>query len=191
MHLIPDPHRLRFGQYRTPRFRLGQVVFCAIRGECEIVGLSDARIPWPIGKIRQGRFLILFGALERAVRKEASVAVCYHWGVTAQTVTVWRKALGVGRMNAGSMKLASEHGKSPARAEGLKKAQAKARDPERRAKIAASRRGKRMPESVRAALLASHMGKKLSDETRRKMSEAHKRRGTVPPLVKKRRRNHS
>ena len=182
---LPDPHRLRFGSYRTPRFRLGQIVFCAIRGECTIVGQTDALIPWPLGTCGHGRFLIMFDALERAVRQEASVAVCHHWGVTAQTVTVWRKALGVEKMNAGSFQVASELGKSPARAAGLKKAQAKASDPERRTKIAASRRGKKLSAANRAALLASHLGRKLSAETRRKMSETHKRRGTVPPLAKR------
>jgi len=34
-----------------------------------IVGLSDAPIPWPIGQTRQGpRALVVFGALEKAVR---------------------------------------------------------------------------------------------------------------------------
>ena len=42
-----------------------------------------------------------------------------------------------------------------------------------------------MSAANRTALLASHLGTKLSDETRRKMSEAHKWGGTVPPLVKR------
>jgi len=76
----PDPHRLRFGHNRRPRFRLGQIHFCAVRGECEVVGLSDAPIPWPIGNVGRARSLIIFGALERAVRQEANVAVCHQWG---------------------------------------------------------------------------------------------------------------
>ena len=34
------------GTYRTPRFKLGQMVTCAIRGDVVIVGISDAPIAW-------------------------------------------------------------------------------------------------------------------------------------------------
>ena len=44
-----DRYRL-LGQYDTPRFEYGQVVFCERLGEVEIVGLTDAPIPWPTGK---------------------------------------------------------------------------------------------------------------------------------------------
>ena len=37
------------GRYRTPRFHYGDVVTCALRGDMKIVGLSNARIPWPKG----------------------------------------------------------------------------------------------------------------------------------------------
>jgi hypothetical protein len=61
------------------------------------------------------------------------------------------------------------------------RARAKARDPERRAKIAAARRGKPRPRHVIEAMRAANLGRPLSEETRRKMSEAHRRRGTRPP----------
>jgi hypothetical protein len=62
------------GTYRTPRFRYGVKVTCALRGQIEIIGLSDARIPWPIGKRARWRLLVLFGELARAVRRESNVA---------------------------------------------------------------------------------------------------------------------
>jgi hypothetical protein len=34
------------GKYRTPRFRIGKKVFCEVRGEMTITGITDAAIPW-------------------------------------------------------------------------------------------------------------------------------------------------
>ena len=49
-----DAERFRLlGKYRTPRFRYGRKVVCAVRGELFITGMSDAPIPWPLG--RRGR----------------------------------------------------------------------------------------------------------------------------------------
>jgi hypothetical protein len=36
--------------YRTMRFRYGKVVYCEMRGQMELVGLSNGCIPWPIGQ---------------------------------------------------------------------------------------------------------------------------------------------
>jgi hypothetical protein len=36
------------GKYRTPRFSYGSIVLDDVRGWVEIVGLTDAPIPWPI-----------------------------------------------------------------------------------------------------------------------------------------------
>jgi hypothetical protein len=41
-----DRVRLRFGPYRTPRFRYGDIVFCERCGEVTMCGLTAARIPW-------------------------------------------------------------------------------------------------------------------------------------------------
>src|SRR5580700_6017768 len=52
------------GNYRTPRFKYGDVVACEIRGDVKSVGLTDARIPWP--KCRSGkcaRAIALYGDL--------------------------------------------------------------------------------------------------------------------------------
>ena len=57
----------------------------------------------------------------------------------------------------------------------------KARDPERCAKIAAARRGRKMPKALLRKLVALRKGSRMSDEARRKMSEAQRRRGARPP----------
>src|SRR5262249_25101925 len=42
-------------------------------------------------------------------------------------------------------------------------------------------RGKRRPPHVVEAVAAAHRGTRASEESRRKMSEAHRKRGTRPP----------
>ena len=99
------------GSYATPAFACGDVVICARRGDVRIVGLSEAPIPWPIGQTLprgRARSRVLYGALAEAVRRESSEAVACWWGVTAQTVTAWREALGVGQDNVGTKAPKSE-----------------------------------------------------------------------------------
>ena len=62
---------------------------------------------------------------------------------------------------------------------------AKAKDPVRRAKIAASKLGKPRPQHVMEALREANLGRKLPAAQRAKMSAAHKRRGTRPPAAKR------
>jgi hypothetical protein len=64
-----------------------------------------------------------------AVRRESNIAVAHWWGVTGQTVTLWRKALDVAPTTEGTSGLRSEHAQTEAVVEGLMKAHAKARDP--------------------------------------------------------------
>ena len=45
-----DRFKLYFGPYKTPRFHYGKKVWCHCRGWVKIVGLSDGKIPWPIGR---------------------------------------------------------------------------------------------------------------------------------------------
>jgi hypothetical protein len=101
---MDDTERLRLlGKYRTPRFRYGRKVFCEVRGEVTICGLSDAPIPWPIGKRGRSRnSLIVFKDLES---REPNQAVAYWWGVTPQTVSKWRKALSVGIATEGTVRI--------------------------------------------------------------------------------------
>ncbi len=177
-----DRFKLRFGTYETPRFEYGDIVSDEIHGDVRIVGLTDAQIPWCIGQplnSRSLRVIILFDVLVDAVKQESNQAIAHWWGVSGQTVTKWRKALGVDR-TAGSEQLREEHGR-----ENFPKIRdrllSKSGDPERREKIAASRRGKKRPKHVLAVLRSSSIGRKSSDESRKKMSEAHKKRGTRPP----------
>jgi len=74
--------------------------------DCDVivVGYTDGRIPWPLGR-RPGfgpPGLILFGALAEAVHRENNHAVGYWWGVSEKIVSNWRKALSVGLTNAGT-----------------------------------------------------------------------------------------
>src|SRR4051812_2384025 len=78
---------------------------CDVRGDVVVCAITDARIPWPIGKRGRARSLVVTGGLARAVRRESNAAVCYWWGVTGQTVSKWRRALGVGPVTEGTHQL--------------------------------------------------------------------------------------
>ena len=179
---MDDAERFRLlGTYRTPRFRYGRKVLCEVRGEVVITGLTNAPIPWPLGKGGRGRHsLIVFKGLARAVRRESNQAVAYWWGVDVQTVSKWRRLLGVQRATPGTSRLHREaieqHGDAM-RALGV----LKSRDPERCRKIAAARRGKPRPPHVIEAMAKAHRGTHHTEETRRKIGEAHRRRGTLVP----------
>jgi hypothetical protein len=176
-----ERHRLIHGPYRTPRFRYGAVVMDEVRGEVMIVGLTDARIPWPVGKRGRARSLVVYGQLAEAVRRESGLAICHWWGLTPQTVSKWRKALGIGPVTEGTSRLRRIHALSPKGRAALKKAVAKARDPQRRLRIALARIGVPRPPHVVEAVRAAHLGMKHTAEARRKMSEAQRRSGTRPP----------
>jgi hypothetical protein len=181
-----DRFKLLFGPYRTPKVRLGRVLTCEARDdEVIVVGYSDAPIPWPVGQRRGrgARTLVVYAGLADAVRRESNQSVAHWWGVTPQTVTKWRKALDVTRANEGTHRLHHDHALEPGVAAGRAKAKERANDPARRAKIAAAKRGKPRPAGMMEALAAADRGKRLGDETRRKMSEAHRRRGTRPPAA--------
>jgi hypothetical protein len=185
INMKPDHrHQLRFGSYATPRFRYDSTVTDACRGDVVIVAISNGRIPWPLGRVRgnSNRALIVYGVLARAVRREASQAVAFWWGITAQTVTKWRKALGVVEQTEGDRAVRAEHGKRNWAKVGPKFL-AKAQDPERRKKIAAARTGKARPKSVVDALKKVNTGRPLGATHRARQSAAHKKRGTRPPWL--------
>lgn len=179
-----DRFKLLFGPYKTPRFRYGQRVFCELRGWVKIVGLTEARIPWP--KCRAGkraRAIILYGALAVAVRRESAQAVGHWWGVGSDRVWQWRKVLEAKRVNEGTYRLLHDYALEPPLTAGRKKAWKKAADPERRRKIAAAKKGKPRPPSVIEAVRRANKGRALSKPHREKISAAHKRRGTRPPAA--------
>ena len=149
------------------------------------VRISDGRIPWPLGKIEGQRAVtyVIYRGLAKALRKESNMAVQYWWSVAPCTVSKWRKALAVPRSNEGTNRLFVAKNLTPQMDRARRKAWATARDPERRKKIAASKQGKKRPRHVIEAMRKANLGRPLSEETRRKMSEAHRKRGTRPPWL--------
>jgi hypothetical protein len=148
---MPDDERTRllFGPYATPAFSYGDTVECAIRGEVEIVGLTDAPIPWPVGKLGRQRFLVLYADLAEAVRRESGLAVARWWGVSVYTVSAWRKAFGVGANTEGTSRLRAD---AALAGDPLREARERFRDAERdaprREKIRAAKLGKPRPRHV-------------------------------------------
>ena len=175
-----DRVELLYGPYQAPRCKVGRLLRCRMRGQVRVGGITDAPIPWP--RVRQlgGNgypSLILCGDLVRAVQLESATAVAYWFGVTAQTVTKWRRVLGVEPLTKGTSDLLRRW--SPETV-GTDEAKEKLREatqrPLRNAKIAGARRGKPRPQQVIDALRKANVGRKASVETRTKMSEAHKQR---------------
>lgn len=174
-----DPGQQLTRKYRTPRFKYGAIVSDAVRGDVEIVKLSDACIPWPIGKRgRSGKSLVVYGDLERAIQTESSSAVCYWWGVCATTAWKWRRALGVPKMTPGSVRLFRE--RMVPRLDDMR-ALVDYADQQRNAKIAESRRGVPRPQHVREALRRASIGRPMSDQQRRQIGERNLRLGIRPP----------
>jgi hypothetical protein len=63
--------------------------------------MTAARIPWPVGKRGRTKAPVL----ARAVRTEAAAAVAHWWGLNVNTICAYRRALGVPRTTAGSLRL--------------------------------------------------------------------------------------
>jgi hypothetical protein len=160
---------LLYGPYTTPAFRWYSVVRCEFRGDVTIVALTDARIPWPVGKTTRAKSLVIYGDLAKALRVESNQAICYWWGVTAQTVSKWRKALGIGVLTEGTKAIWRKHFNEPWGFKARKKACSKARDPERCRKISDAHKGKpKMPH----VLEAMRNGRKaIREESRVKIAD--------------------
>jgi hypothetical protein len=86
---MTDAERFRLlGTYETPRFNYGCKILCEVRGELTITGLSDAPIPWPVGKRGRGKHsLVVYEDLAKAIRRESNQAVASGWGVDPQSVS--------------------------------------------------------------------------------------------------------
>jgi hypothetical protein len=171
-----ERHALLFGPYTTPTFSYGDVVMCEVRGEVTLVGLTDGRVPWPIGKRGRPKSYAVIGGLADAIRRESATAICYWWGITPQTVTKWRKAMGVGELTEGTSALKRKNFEEDWALAARQKAHSKLGDPERRRKISESRKGKKRPAHVIEAMAAGRRRKGVSEETRRRMREAAARR---------------
>ncbi len=135
--------------YRAPAGRPGDWLDDEIDGRLEVGGWTSAPIPWPRRKKNGRPSLILTDELARAVRTESVEAICHWWGVGATKVWMWRQALGVGRVTAGTRKLLQENTGVPP--EAAARGREKAASPESRAKIAQSKRGKPMHPRTRAS----------------------------------------
>lgn len=92
------------GPYARPRVHAGDVLYCELYGE-SVASRFHGRLQWP-SAIRYGQISpILCGDLVDAVRAESVLAICHWFGVSRRLVWKWRKALGIGRMTAGSRRL--------------------------------------------------------------------------------------
>src|SRR5205085_2279386 len=169
-----DRFRLLHGPYAAPRCRVGKRLVCEARGAVAVCGMSAGRIPWPVGKRGRAKALVVFGDLARAVRTESNQAVCHWWGVTPQTVSGWRRLLGVPRATEGTTRLYRDYTPERLPRHVQERALAKANSPEANAKKGAAWKGKPRPPHVKKLLDRS--GSKHTAEARAKMREAQRPR---------------
>jgi hypothetical protein len=154
--MLPAAARFKLDhEYRTPRFKIGATVTDEIRGKVKIVGISDARIPWPLSQHWTQRSVVVYGALERAIRRESVLAVAYWFGISVEKVRLVRRALGVPFHNDGTAHLRQRYAKTPGFRRMARKSWATARE----------------REPTRGML-----GRHHSKATRRKMSAAQRLR---------------
>lgn len=84
-----DRYKLLHGPYKALRFRYGRTLFCEMRGDVVVHGMSPGRIAWPATRMKNGRLtIILCGGLVKAVRREAGIAVAYWWGGIGHRIRV-------------------------------------------------------------------------------------------------------
>ncbi len=147
---MPAPELIA-GPYLPPACAVGDWLDDEIDGRLEVGGWTTAPISWPRRKKTGRASLILCGDLIRAVQTESSEAVSHWWGVGITKVWMWRKALGVGRVTDGTRKLLQERTGVPP--EAAARGRAAAAEPEARARMADSKRGKPAAPQTREALL--------------------------------------
>jgi hypothetical protein len=166
-------YRLLGGPYAAPECRVGRKLYCKRRRRwVKVGGLTDAPVSWPF--VQGGRSLILCGDLARAVREESASAVAAHWGVGRKLVWQWRKALGVTEYTPGTCQLIKDTIPEKVDLARLAQARAAAMTPESRAKMSATRKGRRPNEAfMEAARVAARRPK--SESFRTKLSERLKR----------------
>jgi hypothetical protein len=95
---VPAKCKLLFSPYEPPLNR-GARAMCLYRdADVVVTSWSDGRIAWPRCRAlgcRGGSGLLVKEELARAIRHESAAALCYWWGVSGNTATLWRKAFGV------------------------------------------------------------------------------------------------
>jgi hypothetical protein len=175
-----DRFKLLRGPYRAPRCRVGGYLKCVLRGQVRVAAISSGRIPWPMTRqlpTGGGRAVhIVTREMLRAINVESNQAVAHWWGVSAATVSNWRRALNVPRANAGTHRLAREHFAEICTPAMREKLRASTQRPERNAKMSAAKRGRPVPPHVTAMLRRLRLGVPNSPEARRKMSASQLRR---------------
>jgi hypothetical protein len=183
-----DRFRLIAGPYRMPRYRIGRLLRCTIRGEVRVDAISAGRIAWPQTRVgrpdRKGAgmlSMIVCGDLERAVRCESNQAVAYWWGVNVNTVSLWRKALGVGRATEGSSRLHRETLAELLDGGAREKLQASLRSPERAGKIGDAQRRRTRPAATVEKMRQARRGIRHTAEAREKMRQAQLARYAAVP----------
>jgi len=175
--MLPAPVRfkLHFGPYRTPRLKRGAIVEDEIHGTVTIIGLSDGRIPWPIGRKGVHRVYVVFGALARAVRRESAQAVCHWFGVSRPWVVKCRRALDVPINNEGTRLLRVCYADTPTFRRITREAKRRSLRPEARAKNAAAHRGVKRPAGVVRKMAEALRGRARTAAHRRNLSESLRR----------------
>lgn len=101
------------GPYRPPRTKVGDLIYCERHGESVVACYTDL-LRWPCAMLYGQRAPLLCGELCDAVRTESVLAICHWWQVSRRIVNLWRRCLGVGRMNPGSRRLRQLQTFSPA-----------------------------------------------------------------------------
>lgn len=169
-----DSKTALLGAYTPPVVEQDGCLTCERLGRVEVDGFSNALIPWPIVKRGGTPSLVLCGDLIEAVRRESVSAVVHWWGVSTTTVRKWRRLLGVPRMNEGTIRLHREAIPDRFNDETQEKSRQALKNPETRAKMSASRKGKPIhPNSRKAASEACRRPR--SEEWKAQMSERLRR----------------
>lgn len=78
MHEI-DRFKQLHGPYRMPRYPVGSWLRCRFRGQVQVTGISDSKIPWPETTVGGHQALIFCGGLVDAVRRESALAIRHWW----------------------------------------------------------------------------------------------------------------
>lgn len=98
--------KVRFvgGPYAPPFVPIGGWLKCELRGMIQVGGYSNGLIPWPVA-VGHPRQMIVCADLVKALKTESRVAVAFHFGISPQMVSEYRRRLGIERLTAGSLRL--------------------------------------------------------------------------------------
>ncbi len=92
------------GPYAPPLVAVGGWLRCALRGDLQVAGYTNALIPWPVAAGHRKQ-LIVCGNLVKALKTESRLAVAFHFGISPALVSEYRSRLNIERYTAGSQRL--------------------------------------------------------------------------------------